>query len=215
MTLTHLPCRGDAPRGAGARVVAEPRKAQNHEQDQPRNFGSEDGRCPKARRRRLRPAESLGLGLPEMRQRGFVIAAELTIKYHAPAYAAETLAHEAVGLRSGVLDRGPGSSARAVPESPGALHQASHRPRLRGNHISALFEVHRQVEGRGLAKGNAGGQNAFRTQSRGDASSALDRVRQAPKRDKGQRFTALLHHVDVERLRTAFRYASGELHLPT
>jgi len=61
------------------------------------------------------------------------------------------------------------------------------------------------VEGRGLAKGNAGGQNAFRTQSRGDASSALARVREAARRDKGQRFTALLHHVDVERLHTAFR----------
>ena len=36
--------------------------------------------------------ESLGLGLPEMRQRGFlIVAAEMTIKYHAPAYAAETL----------------------------------------------------------------------------------------------------------------------------
>jgi retron-type reverse transcriptase len=60
------------------------------------------------------------------------------------------------------------------------------------------------AEGRGLAKGNAGGQNALRTQSRGGAPSALDRVREAAKRDKGQRFTALLHHVDVERLHTAF-----------
>ena len=61
------------------------------------------------------------------------------------------------------------------------------------------------VEGRGLAKGNASGQNALRTQGREGASSALDRVREAAKRDRRQRFTALLHHVDVKRLHSAFR----------
>jgi acyl-CoA thioester hydrolase len=41
---------------------------------------------------RVEVLESLGLGLPEMRVQGFLIlAAELSIKYHAPAYAAETL----------------------------------------------------------------------------------------------------------------------------
>jgi len=34
---------------------------------------------------------------------------------------------------------------------------------------------------------------------------ALDRVRQAAGRDKGARFTALLHHVDLDRLRAAYR----------
>ena len=62
------------------------------------------------------------------------------------------------------------------------------------------------VEGRGLAKGNSPERNAFRTQSRGDAPSALERVREAARRDRQQRFTALLHHVyDVERLRAAYR----------
>jgi group II intron reverse transcriptase/maturase len=61
------------------------------------------------------------------------------------------------------------------------------------------------VEGRGLAKGNSLGQNAFRTQGRVSASSALERVRQAAKGDRRQRFTALLQHVyDVERLRAAY-----------
>jgi len=61
------------------------------------------------------------------------------------------------------------------------------------------------VEGRGLAKGNSLGQNAFRTQRRADASSALERVREAARRDRRQRFTALLHHVyDVRRLRAAY-----------
>src|SRR6266403_2043599 len=61
------------------------------------------------------------------------------------------------------------------------------------------------MEGRGLAKGNSNQQNASRTPSRTDAPSALERVRQAARRDKKMRFTALLHHVyDVARLRAAF-----------
>ena len=62
------------------------------------------------------------------------------------------------------------------------------------------------VEGRGLAKGNLREEGAFRTQGRGDAKSGLERVREAAERDRGQKFTALLHHVyDIERLRTAYR----------
>jgi RNA-directed DNA polymerase len=61
------------------------------------------------------------------------------------------------------------------------------------------------MEGRGLTKGNSHQQNASRTPSRTDAPSALERVRQAARRDKKMRFTALLHHVyDVARLRAAF-----------
>ena len=61
------------------------------------------------------------------------------------------------------------------------------------------------VEGRGSAKGNSPERNAFRTQRRGDAQSALERVGQAARREGKQRFTALLHHVyDIERLRAAY-----------
>ena len=60
------------------------------------------------------------------------------------------------------------------------------------------------MEGRGPIKGNTGKQNASRTQSRIDAPSALERVRKAAKADKKKRFTALLHHVDVDRLRKAY-----------
>ena len=61
------------------------------------------------------------------------------------------------------------------------------------------------MEGRGLAKGNPSQQNAPRTLSREGARSALDRVREAAKRDKQVRFTALLHHVyNVEHLRVAY-----------
>src|SRR5881628_3529339 len=61
------------------------------------------------------------------------------------------------------------------------------------------------AEGKGLAKGNLRQQNAPRTLSREGAHSALERVRQAARRDKKVRFTALLHHVyNVETLRAAY-----------
>ena len=60
------------------------------------------------------------------------------------------------------------------------------------------------VEGRGLAKGNTDEQNAPRTQSRTSAPSALDRVREAARKDTKAKFTALFHHVTVDRLREAY-----------
>lgn len=61
------------------------------------------------------------------------------------------------------------------------------------------------VEGRSPTKGNANQQNTSRTQRRqNDVHSALDRVRQAAKRDRKAQFTALLHHVTYDRLRSAF-----------
>jgi hypothetical protein len=61
------------------------------------------------------------------------------------------------------------------------------------------------AEGRGLAKGNTGSnaRSGLRTGRR--VSPGLDRVREAAKRDKQARFTALLHHVTVEALRDAYR----------
>jgi RNA-directed DNA polymerase len=61
------------------------------------------------------------------------------------------------------------------------------------------------MEGRGLAKGNLPQQNASRIQSRNDAPSALERVRQAAGKDKKLRFTALLHHIyNLDMLRLAY-----------
>ena len=61
------------------------------------------------------------------------------------------------------------------------------------------------VEGRDLAEGNSVEGNAFRTQGRVDARSALERVRRAARKDRNQRFTALFHHVyNIERLRDAY-----------
>ncbi len=62
-----------------------------------------------------------------------------------------------------------------------------------------------EVEERELAKGNPQQQNTPRTQRRLGVRSALERIRQAARRDGKMQFTALLHHVyDLEMLREAY-----------
>ena len=51
------------------------------------------------------------------------------------------------------------------------------------------------VEGRGVAEGNAGETPTHRTQSRGRVSMGLEGIREAARRDRRARFTALLHHI--------------------
>jgi len=60
------------------------------------------------------------------------------------------------------------------------------------------------VEGRGLGKGNAASKTRPGHSAGVSAPSALDRVRRVAGQDKDVRFTALRHHVDVDRLRAAF-----------
>src|SRR5271165_5069053 len=60
------------------------------------------------------------------------------------------------------------------------------------------------VERRAGTKGNAGRQSTLRAQDRAGVSQALDRIRQAARHNKKERFTALLHHVNPETLRLAF-----------
>ncbi|MCA1682201.1 MAG: group II intron reverse transcriptase/maturase [Actinobacteria bacterium] len=66
---------------------------------------------------------------------------------------------------------------------------------------SAVAEV---VEERGLAKGNTASKPRPGHRAGQGASHALDRVRQVAREDKETRFTALLHHVDLNRLRVAY-----------
>ena len=61
------------------------------------------------------------------------------------------------------------------------------------------------VEGRRPAKGNAASETRPGRGAGLGVSSDLDRVRQVARRDKDVRFTALLHHVTVERLEAAYR----------
>ena len=61
------------------------------------------------------------------------------------------------------------------------------------------------VEGRGLPEGNAAGETRPGRSAGPGVFSDLDRVRQVARKDRDVRFTALLHHVSVDRLREAYR----------
>jgi group II intron reverse transcriptase/maturase len=60
------------------------------------------------------------------------------------------------------------------------------------------------LEGRRSIKENTGESNPSRTQSRETGSGGLEGVREAAKRDRGLRLTALLHHVTKGLLRDSF-----------
>jgi RNA-directed DNA polymerase len=64
----------------------------------------------------------------------------------------------------------------------------------------AAEPVERRVE----TKGKADQQNARRAQDRESVSTALDRIRQAARQRKKERFTALFHHISPSLLRMAF-----------
>jgi len=64
------------------------------------------------------------------------------------------------------------------------------------------------VEERGMAKGNTDSTTRPGHSAGPGVSSGLDRVREVARRDKDARFTSLLHHVDVARLRGAYRAIS-------
>jgi RNA-directed DNA polymerase len=60
------------------------------------------------------------------------------------------------------------------------------------------------VERRAGTKGNADQQSTRRAQNRESVSQALERVRQAARKRKKERFTALFHHLSVDLLRLSF-----------
>jgi len=60
------------------------------------------------------------------------------------------------------------------------------------------------AEGRPLTKENTEEPNSYRTPSRESEPNGLDRVRQAARQDKEVRFTALLHHVNIDLLRSSY-----------
>jgi RNA-directed DNA polymerase len=65
-------------------------------------------------------------------------------------------------------------------------------------------------EPRAGAKGNTRQTDTRRTPSRASVSRGLERVRRAAKLNKEERFTALLHHVDVDLLRQAYSWLKPE-----
>ena len=86
-------------------------------------------------------------------------------------------------------------------------HRKSDRgivPKKRSNNTQG--RVAEIVEERTLTEGNTGEQAMRRTQNRENGvPSGLERVREAARRDKEQKFTTLLHHVNEGALLQAFR----------
>src|ERR1700687_1638981 len=73
------------------------------------------------------------------------------------------------------------------------------KPSNKGNQPAEM------VEGRSAAKGNADQASAPRTQSRTScASTGLEGVRQAARRNRRLRFTALMHHITPQLLVDSF-----------
>jgi RNA-directed DNA polymerase len=108
-------------------------------------------------------------------------------------------------IKGGPLGEGQGHKPELGGQSdcPVVPAKPANKP-ARGEAAPAHAEVE-SVEGRGRAKGNT--ERAARSGHGAGtrAPRALDRVRQVAERDKDARFTALLHHVNVESLRAAYR----------
>ncbi len=66
------------------------------------------------------------------------------------------------------------------------------------------------VEERGLAKGNTDSTTRPEHSVGPGVPSGLDRVREAERKERNARFTALLHHVDLDRLWMAYWAISPE-----
>jgi group II intron reverse transcriptase/maturase len=96
---------------------------------------------------------------------------------------------KAEGRTSGMNARGK-SDDRVVPEK---------RPNK-----SSETPPAEDVEGRRSTKGNTSETAAHRAQNRKCASIGLRGVREKARRDKRARFTTLLHHVNVDRLKKGF-----------
>src|SRR5712675_281279 len=60
------------------------------------------------------------------------------------------------------------------------------------------------VEPRARAEGNASRQSTHRAQNRACVSQALERIRQAARQRKKDKFTTLLHHISTDHLEQAF-----------
>lgn len=64
--------------------------------------------------------------------------------------------------------------------------------------------VAERVEGRGGANGKASLQSTVRTQRRATVSQAQARIREAVNRNNKEKLTALVHHITLDVLRSAF-----------
>ncbi len=107
----------------------------------------------------------------------------------------------------------PSAARKVADRREKAMSHKSHKHGS-GESYSGILPVKRSNEGQGgpkeiveerpLAKENMEEHNPYRTQSRESGPNGLDRVRQAAKGNQELKFTALLHHVNVDLLRSSY-----------
>jgi RNA-directed DNA polymerase len=98
--------------------------------------------------------------------------------------------------RSGNADGGkPGMNERGKSDSPVVPAKPPNK---------AVYAAAEVVEERGLAEGNTTSTTHPGRRAGTGVPSGLARVREVARKDKEARFTALLHHVDLDRLRAAY-----------
>lgn len=105
----------------------------------------------------------------------------------------------------GSAERPEKASGRTTGTHVGGKSDSPIVPRKSPNKADATASAAEEAEGRGLTKGNTSQTTTPRTQCRDRVSNGLGRVREVARREKGVRFTALLHHVDVDQLRVSFQ----------
>ena len=110
---------------------------------------------------------------------------------------------------------------REIPEAPGGLAHSGRavegQPRTTAMHASGKSDEgvvpsnRRRPSGRGMGEGRpeTSGNPNWPTMSEAQdsdlMSSGLERIRQVARRDKGMRFTSLLHHITPGALEDAYR----------
>lgn len=123
-----------------------------------------------------------------------------------PEHARKLSAREPGDLHAARSDGRSGRTGKAMSPKPG-MHGVEKSdglvvPKKPPN--KASIEAAEVVEGRSSTKRNVDEQNTHRTQRRISVHNALDRVRQAARKDRKARFTALMHHITVEALHRAY-----------
>src|SRR3954467_14507413 len=106
---------------------------------------------------------------------------------------------DAVTKAEGHTSEGASASPRSIRRGQRPWHARTLLAREPGD----LPPDHRP-SGRLVRIGNAGQDRTRRAQDRASVSKGLDRVRHVARQRKKERFTALLHHVTPNLLRTAF-----------
>jgi RNA-directed DNA polymerase len=117
-----------------------------------------------------------------------------------------SLLHRSWEVSSVPVSEGAGGAGKACGRNPATYaDEKSDTPAVLKKPPNKGVDSAEAVEGRGVAKGNADKIPAPRTQSRTSrAWMGLEGARQAARRDRRLRFTALLHHITPSLLEASF-----------